>query len=79
MLAADLFTAFPWLGFTFFQRFGALGPCPRPSPGLDIEFPVQNECFGCGLAELFNFLSVLLGWPSCEPLFDDLGALFYVI
>ena len=26
--------------FTIFRRFRAPGPCPRPSPGLDIEFPV---------------------------------------
>ena len=26
-----------------FCRFGAPGPVPKPSPGLEVELPVKNE------------------------------------
>ena len=63
--------------FSFFRRFRAPGLIPRPSPGLDIKFPVPNQFFGCIFAELYHFLSFLSGWESCEPLFDELGFLFH--
>ena len=61
----------------FFKGFWVLGPCPRPCPGLGIEFPMPDGIFGCVFAELCNFLWFLPGLESCEPLFDDLGFLFY--
>ena len=57
--------------FIFYRRFGALGPCPGPSLGLDIEFPVPDGFLGCVFAELDYFLSFLPGLGSCEHLFDD--------
>ena len=28
----------------------------KASPGLEVQFPVKNDRFGCVCAELFNFL-----------------------
>ena len=55
----------------------APGPVPEASPGLGIEFPVKNAGFGCVSVELCHFLSFLKALESCEPLFDDLGFLFF--
>ena len=38
-----------------FYGFGTPGPCPRPSPGLGVQFPVKNAGFGCVFAELRPF------------------------
>ena len=54
----------------FFRRFRAAGPFPKPSPSLEVEFPVRSSFFLC-------FSSFLPGLESREPLFEDLGCLFY--
>ena len=45
--------------FRFFDVFEGPGPCPRPSPGLGIQFPVKNDGFGCVCVELCHFSSFL--------------------
>ena len=47
-----------------FLYFLGLGPWPRPSPGLDIEFHVTNAGFGCVFAELLHFSSFLLNFQA---------------
>ena len=63
--------------FIFFRRFWAPRPCPRPSPGLEVQFPVKNAGFGCVCVELCHFSSFSKVLESCEPLFADLGFLFF--
>ena len=63
--------------FIFFYIFSAPGPIPEPSPGLEVQFPVKNAGFGCVCVELSHFSSFLTCLESCEPLFDDLGFLFF--
>ena len=46
--------------FCFFRHFGALGPCPRPSPGHDIEFPVSNRFLDEYVSSYFIFRHF---WP----------------
>ena len=40
-------------------------------------YPVKNDGFGCVCVELSHFSSFLKVLESCEPLFDDLGFLFF--
>ena len=61
----------------FFRRFWGPGPVPEASPGLGIEFPVKNARFGCVCVELCHFSAFSKVLESCEPLFADLGILFF--
>ena len=68
--------------FLIFRGFEGPGPCPRPSPGLGIEFPVKNAEFGCVFDELLHFSSFLRSlemFCAFWKCFARLGTVFRVL
>ena len=60
-----------------FHIFSGPGLVPKPSPGLEVQFPVKNAGFGCVCVELCHFSSFLKVLESCEAIFAYLGTPFY--
>ena len=53
-------------------RFGAPGPCPRPSPSLEVEFPVpiwQMDSLDAYLLSCIMFCRLRLAWKVANPFF----------